>query len=314
MRPIRDTQKEWNHAVSELLDQQDLGSRPNSIADRQRVKRIKKLLSRSRTGRKLLAWAKRNEVEIWLDHQISDDYAGFVFSGTNTVILNAGCSNIFLATILAHELMHVWQDHQNLLPVKFDNPSHFIISQRLCEASAYSVQSQVIEELEQAHIRCRQKMIDAYGGDGLLYFNSTAGHYDDIAAKTFRLYMGSNIQQNNDETYKNIILNSVFEKRAPFHKISTFASSHLKYNFDKTRPVVKPKINLNWVLKYGKLPCGENIWIKNGAPTIKQKDIWPYFIVTPTPLNPIIKSALESRREQDKKSGKKPVIILTPFQ
>ena len=310
MKPIRETQKAWKAAVNELLGPE---LRPRSLGDRKRLAGLKDILSKSKTGKALVDWANINGVEVWLDRQLDGDYGGFVFSGTNTVILNAHCSNRFLVTLLAHELMHIWQDHQNLIPVKFDSPANYVISMRLCEAAAYSAQSQIIEELEQAGYPCRETMVNAYGMDGKKLFENVGNEYAQIAAKAFRSYMKTNIQTKNDDNYRQIILNTVYEYPTKPANISTFVKTGLKYKFDGTRPVIKPRLNMDWVMRYGRLPNNENLWIQNNKPIIAQKDIWPLYIINPKPFSSSTLKFLNEKRARDKSTGRRPFIELSPI-
>ena len=138
-------QQEWNEMIADML-----GTRPDDIStdnySQIRLHDIRAILMHSPTGQTLLNWADKNNVAVWMDSQAVGFY-GCVYPDSNTVILNAAHTDVDLASTLAHEIQHVYQDSLSLLSHTVDDIPTHVIHATLAEAGAYAIQGQVISEL-----------------------------------------------------------------------------------------------------------------------------------------------------------------------
>lgn len=135
------------------------------MRDRQRLNKIFNLAACSPTFAAALAWAKKHEVQFFVDHSVVN-CGGYYAGGTGIIGIGkkrTAQPDPRSAAILAHEIRHAWQDYHGLLarPVPGDASgtfADFFIKKSLMEADAAAFESLVEDEMNQSLNASRSKL------------------------------------------------------------------------------------------------------------------------------------------------------------
>lgn len=299
MKSISKTQKEWKKAVAAVL-----GPPEKIFSSSEKKKILKKTVQhmiRSPSAKILYDWACENNVEIWLDDQLGDQgSSGYIFPGTNTVILNAATDEDLLPVVLAHELFHIWQDHQNLFAHTIGPIKDFFTANHLLEGSAYAFQAVVISELSSlGHTEACEILLNSKIYDKLF----SALENKDLDKNQIALEVFMNYPKTEAfEIYAKNYLNNVYVAllRNQGHRADQTYSlgtlnNRIDYKMDETRPLVKPRCNAKLLEKYGTLPNGQR-FLKH--PDFKPQHIAAYFSEKVLPISQEEMKSLNTERRK----------------
>ncbi len=290
-RDVKKIQRLWNEAVDEVLNDTQVQHPDTRVEDQAKINRAKDILRNSSTASIFLDWAEKNDVAIWLDHQLDPEhFEGFVFIGTNTVVVSAKLSEAQLASTIAHELVHVWQDHNNLLPSVIYDPLETLIKSRMTEAAAFSIQTLVFAELKEngldikaSYFKDRTEQEVTAMAD--IFKNSSGIPKEHIAYKSFAEFPKSYMGRYYDRSFSAMILGSLLSVKDDMDgeentgenlvDISTYLSHHIPYFIDwDIAAFATAPYTIEDTLIYGALPNGENVFTdKDGAPYLTEEDI-----------------------------------------
>lgn len=134
MASLSTTHQQWKDATAEML--QTIPRAERQAYD-EKIDTVKAEMRQSKFGRMILNWAEKNNTDILMDPQ-ADGHGSYTV-GSNTVLLNPNRTIQELTIVLAHELRHAWQDHQNLIPSQsMDDPKIYAAQVRFIEADAFA--------------------------------------------------------------------------------------------------------------------------------------------------------------------------------
>lgn len=116
--------------------------------DEYRINFIKKKLADTSVGSALVAFANAKNISIEGKDLWRDSSAGIYFSDEDKIELDLGYSDIMVASVLGHEIVHAWQNHMGLFSFSSQSFAACVVHVRLYEAVAHGVQSIIAKELK----------------------------------------------------------------------------------------------------------------------------------------------------------------------
>lgn len=112
----------------------------------QRMERLKKMLSESKTGKQTLDFLDQKGAKLIFEKM---DYYGYFSPDNNLVALNPAMSDEDLAVTFVHEVRHAWQDSQMETTSPEMTPKAFLISGFEIEADACAAEVMYAHEMRE---------------------------------------------------------------------------------------------------------------------------------------------------------------------
>lgn len=150
-------QKNAQHHNTMTLDR--LFRRPRIDQSPERMERLKKMLSESKTGRQTLEFLEQKGSEMIFEPM---KYYGYFSPDKNLVALNPKMSDEDLAVTFVHEVRHAWQDSQMKTTDPKSNPRSFLVNGFLIEADACAAEVMYAHEMREKN----PKIWDAHQKSG----------------------------------------------------------------------------------------------------------------------------------------------------
>ena len=120
--------------------------RPRIDQSPERMERLKKMLSESKTGRQTLEFLEQKGSEMIFEPM---KYYGYFSPDKNLVALNPKMSDEDLAVTFVHEVRHAWQDSQMKTTDPKSNPRSFLVNGFLIEADACAAEVMYAHEMRE---------------------------------------------------------------------------------------------------------------------------------------------------------------------